>query len=158
MLEKTRNLKEINSGFCSNAYMLNDKYIQLIGRRKESYDTYKRMKENSNLLEKRINCVEYPHDMTLIQPNKEYPFGSLIYPMIKRNSLNINSATNDQLQKIAKKIIEFNCEIHNSDIHWDREKSINHECQKIEVAIKVLQNYLTKNEITFLQDFFNEFK
>ena len=65
--------------------------------------------------------------------------------MIKRNPLNIDWSTNDQLQKIAKKNIDVHYEIHN----LDRENSINHECQKIEVAITVLYEYLTENEITF---------
>lgn len=158
MLNSNRNLKELSSGFCSKAYILDDKYIQLIGRREESYDAYKEMKENADLLENKIKCVEYPHNMILIPPNNEYPFGSLIYPMIKGNPFNVDSATNDQILKIAKKIVEFNFEIHNSNIHWDREMSINRKCQKIENAIKILQNFLSENEIDKLKEYFNEFK
>ena len=43
--------------------------------------------------------------------------------MIKRNPLNIDLSTNDQLQKIAKKNIDVHYEIHN----LDRENSINHD-------------------------------
>lgn len=158
MLEKNRNLKELSSGFCSKAYIRDDKYIQLIGKREDSFDSYKKLKDNSDLLVNTIKCVEYPHNMTLIQPNSEYPFGSLIYPMIKGNPLDVNSATNYQMQEIAKKIVEFNHEMHNSNIHWDRQMSINNKCKKIENSLKILQNYLTKDEITKLQECFLEFK
>lgn len=72
MLEKNRNLKELSSGFCSKAYIRDDKYIQLIGKREDSFDSYKKLKENSDLLVNTIKCIEYPHNMTLIQPNSEF--------------------------------------------------------------------------------------
>lgn len=149
----SKNLKELNSGFCSNAYILDNDYIQLIGKREDSFNVYQEIKNKVDLLEDKIKCVKYPRNMTLIEPNKEYPYGSLIYPMIKGNPLNAESATVDELKKIAKKIIEFNFEMHNSDIHWDRKSSIYNANKKIEKSLLLLQEYLKIDEINSLQEF-----
>ena len=52
--------KELNSGMCSNAYVLDEEYIQLIGKREDSYSIYKEMKENSDLLIGKITCIDFP--------------------------------------------------------------------------------------------------
>ena len=59
----------------------------------------------------------------------------------------------DELKKIAKKIIEFNFEMHNSDIHWDRKSSIYNANKKIEKSLLLLQEYLKIDEINSLQEF-----
>jgi len=148
MLFKTR--KKLNSGLCSNAYILDDEYIQLIGKRDDSYNTYKEVKENSDLLIGKITCVDFPSNMILIEPNDEYPFGCLIYKIVRGNPLNSGTLTIQEQEKLAKKIVDFNAEMHNLQIHWDRDWAINHELEKIDKNIRLLTKYLTENEISQL--------
>jgi len=145
--------KELNSGLMSTAYLLDDTYIQLVGKRSDAFDTYKDMKDNADLLDGKITCVDYPHNMTLIEPNNEYPFGSLIYPLVKGNALKVDNLTNMQLENIAKKIIEFNKEMHSANINWGREWAINHEIEKVNRNIEILKSYLTSDEISTLKDY-----
>lgn len=145
--------KELNSGLYSNAYLLDNEYIQLVGKRTESYDTYKEVKENSDLLKGKITCVNIPCDMMLTEPNNEYPFGCLVYKMVKGKPLNPDSLTMQEKENLAKKIMEFNNEMHNLDIHWDREWAINHELEKIEKNIQILIEYLNETEINQLKEY-----
>lgn len=145
--------KELNSGLTSTAYLLDDSFIQLVGKRNDAYDIYKDMKDNADLLNGKITCVDYPHNMTLIEPNNTYPYGSLIYPLVKGNPLNVNNLTNLELEDIAKKLIEFNKQMHNADIHWDREWAINHEIEKVNRNIELLKDVLTKEEISTLKNY-----
>ena len=147
----------LGSGLSSNAFVLDNKYIQLVGKRDDSYKIYKDMKANADLLNGKITCVDYPHNMILIEKSKEYPFGALVYPMVKGNPLNLDNVTEKQLENIAKKLVTFNEQMHNANIHWTREKSITHELEKIKRNIDILSNYLTPQEISALHQYHNEF-
>ena len=111
---------------------------------------YKDVKEYSEQLLGKINCVDFPHNMILIEPNNEYPFGCLIYKMVKGKPLNPDTLTIQQQEKLAKKIVDFNAEMHNLEIHWDRDWAINHELEKIDKNIQLLNKYLTEKEMTKL--------
>lgn len=148
-----KSIKKLNCGLSSYAYILNNEYIQLIGKRPDSFDTYKDIKSNADLLEGKISCVDYPHNMELIEPNNKYKYGSLIYPMVRGNTLNIDSLTADEKEKLAKKLVQFNKEMHSLDIHWNREKSIKHEIEKINRNIEILKDYLDEINISKLLNY-----
>lgn len=142
--------KELSSGLNSKAYLLDDEYIQLVGKSEDAYNSYKDVKEYSEQLLGKINCIDFPHNMILIEPNNEYPFGCLIYKMVKGKPLNPDTLTIQQQEKLAKKIVDFNAEMHNLEIHWDRDWAINHELEKIDKNIQLLNKYLTEKEMTKL--------
>jgi len=150
---KFKSKKELNCGLMSIAYLLDEKYIQLVGKREDAYDTYKDLKENADLLDGKITCVDYPHNMVLIERSDDYPYGSLVYPVVRGNILNLKNTSEKELIEIAKKLIEFNKQMHNSDIHWGRDFSINHELSKVNKNIKILEKYLTKLEIDDLKTY-----
>lgn len=141
----------------STAYLLDDNYIQLVGNRDDAFDTYKDMKDNADLLDGKITCVDYPHNMILIEPNEEYPFGSLVYPLVKGNPLKPSTLTPIQIENVARKLVEFNYQMHDADIHWGREWAINHEMEKIHNNIEILKNYMTTAEISALNEYAKEF-
>ncbi|MBQ7308119.1 MAG: aminoglycoside phosphotransferase family protein [Clostridia bacterium] len=145
--------KELNSGLNSTAFLLDNKYIQLVGKQSECIETYRDLKDNSDLLKNKLTCVDFPCDMLLIEPNQEYPFGSLIYPIVKGNPLNIQKLSQNQLTEIAKRLVEFNQELHNLNIHWDREWSINHEMEKVNRNIEILKDFLNIKEINLLKKY-----
>jgi len=148
---KTR--KKLNSGMCSDAYILDDEYIQLVGKREDSYDIYKDIKSNSDLLVGKLSCIEFPSNMILVKPNSDYPYGCLIYKMVKGEPLNPEKITKEEQDELAKRIVEFNTEMHNLDIHWDRDKAINHEVDKVNRNIELLKNYLSDKEINKLKEY-----
>ena len=145
--------KKLSSGLCSNAYLLDDEYIQLEGKSKESYNTYKDIKNNSDLLIGKITCVEFPSNMSLVNPGEEYPYGALIYKMVKGSPLNPDGLTIKEQDELARTIIQFNTQMHNSEIHWDRERAINHELEKIDKNIEILNAYLKENELLQLKKY-----
>jgi len=149
--------KELGSGLASTAYLLDDNYIQLVGKSEKTFETYKEIKSNADLLTGKITCVDYPQNMLLIEPNSDYPNGSLIYPIVKGNSLDAENATQEELDAIAKKLVEFNEQLHKLNIHWDREKSIKHELEKVDRNIEILKNYMTNNEISLLKKYEENF-
>ena len=134
--------KEIGSGYTSTAHVLDGEYILLVGKNETSYETYKDMKANADLLNNVITCVNYPHNMQLIDENNEYPFGALVYPMVKGKPLNVEELNDEQLEQIAQCLVRFNTQLHNGNIHWDRDKSIKHEVDKVNRNIKELSEVL----------------
>ena len=149
--------KLLNSGMCSTAYVLDGKYIQLVGKRDDSYEIYKDLKSNADLLEGKIRCVDYPKNMILIERCDEYPFGCLVYPIVKGVPLKADNLNDGNINMIVSKLIDFDEELHNSDIHWDRNQSINHEMEKVRKNIDLLRGYITEEEINFLKKYENLF-
>lgn len=149
--------KKLNSGLMSTAYLLDGKFIQLVGKRDDAYETYKDMKDNSDLLNGKITCIDYPHNMTLIEKDTYYPYGSLIYPIVKGSPLKADNLSKSEIDNLAKKLVEFNSQMHNANIHWDREWAINHEMEKVDRNIDILKDYLTKDEIASLKEFSKHF-
>lgn len=145
--------KELNSGFTSRAFLLDDKFIQLVGKNENAVNTYKDLKANSELLKGKITCVDYPNNMQLFEPSITYPYGSLVYSYVKGKPVNPNNLTEQELTNLAKKLVEFNNQMHNLDVHWNRENAINHEVNKVNVNIELLKNYLTESEICLLKNY-----
>lgn len=145
--------KEIGSGYTSTAHVLDGEYILLVGKNETSYETYKDMKANADLLDNVITCVNYPHNMQLIDENNEYPFGALVYPMVKGKPLNVEELNDEQLEQIAQCLVRFNTQLHNGNIHWDRDKSIKHEVDKVNRNIEILKEYITAQEIELLKSY-----
>ena len=143
--------EEIGGGYTSTAYALDDEYILLVGKNETSYETYKDMKANADLLDGVITTVDYPHKMRLIDKNSKYPYGALLYPMVKGTSLNVEVLSEKELGNIAMQLLSFNKQLHSSKIHWDRERAIGHEVEKINRNIAILQNYIEPREIMLLK-------
>lgn len=152
-LIKYKTKRKLNSGMMSVAYLLDEEYIQLVGKREDAFDAYKDMKDNADLLDGKITCVDYPHNMILIAPNSEYPYGSLIYPIVKGDPLKIDKLNDNQLLEVARKLVEFNKQMHSADIHWDREWAINHELEKVNKNITLLKDYLADSDIEILNKY-----
>ena len=149
---------KLGEGLTSEAYLLDGKFIQLIGRREDAYEIYSDLKANADLLEGKITCVNYPHNMTLIEKGNEFTYGSLIYPIVKGSPLKVEKLSSSELKEVAKKIVEFNKQLHSADIHWDREWAINHEMEKVNRNINLLKDYLSEKEITSLKTYSKVFE
>ena len=67
--------------------------------------------------------------------------------MVKGSPLNTDGLTIKEQDELARTIIQFNTQMHNSEIHWDRERAINHELEKIDKNIEILNAYLKENEL-----------
>lgn len=150
---KYKERKLLSGGLCSTAYVLDNEYIQLVGKRCDSYEVYKDLKDNADLLDGKINCVDYPKNMMLIECCEEYPFGCLMYPIVKGKPLKVDDLDEKKINEIVAKLVDFNMEMHSSDIHWDRNESINHEIDKVKRNIDLLKAYVTEGEINTLKKY-----
>lgn len=74
--------KYINKGFNSKAYIVNDNYILLEGVNHNSFNNYLKYEKTISQIGN-IKSLEIPKIIELVKPNKDYPFGALIYKMIK---------------------------------------------------------------------------
>lgn len=149
---------ELGSGYTSKAYLLDGKFIQLVGNREDAYEIYSDLKANADLLEGKITCVDFPHNMTIIDKCEEFPYGSLIYPIVKGKPLKVEKLTSAELDEVAKKIVEFNKQLHSTNIHWDREWSIKHETNKVNRNIHLLESHLSSKEINSLEKYSKVFE
>ena len=143
----------LNSGMTSNAYIIENDYIMLEGKLPRCIKLYKDMSDDLNTIDKFVRCVEIPREAKMIQPCEKFPYGCLIYKMVKGYKLNIKKLNTEQKEKLSEDIAKFIFEVHTADIYWSRENSIRHETGKIKKNIKILKNYLTKIEIDLLNKY-----
>ena len=136
--------KYINEGFNSKAYIINDKYILLEGVNKNSYNNYIKYMNNIKHLNS-IKSLKIPKITKLIVPNNEYPYGALVYEMIKGRGFIEKDIKVVNLDSIAKKLAEFMNEIYDIKINFDKKSYIDNEMTKMEQSILALKDYLNDN-------------
>ncbi len=149
-----KNLKKIGEGLTSQAFISDDKYILLVGKRKDSFKNYEDIKQNMDLLEGKINSVKIPSNLTLIKPCEKYPFGALNYLAVRGKKLNVKNCTLEEKKKIGKKLANFLWELHNLKFekrHNNKDWIIKHEKNKVAKSLQLLEPYFNKEENNHLK-------
>lgn len=113
-----KNIKFLNEGFRSKAYLLDKEYILLLGVNKKAFKSYKSDQAISEFLSKKIDTVLIPKDIRLIEPSEDlFEFGGELYQCIKGKIFNIDKKDNYNLTKIAKDLANFLNELHNINVY-----------------------------------------
>lgn len=146
-----KDLRIIGEGMVSKAFISDDKYILLVGKRDDSFSIYKNLKTDMDLLEGKIKSIKIPSNLKVIEPCKEYPFGALTYLAVPGREIDLKTCTTLQKKEIGKRLSEFCWEMHHNGLHWDKNFSIKHKNAKAVKNLKLLKPYFTKEENDHLQ-------
>lgn len=152
-----KDLKIIGEGMASKAFISDDNYILLVGKRDDSLSIYKSLKADMDLLEGKIKSIKIPSNMKVIEPCKEYPFGALTYLAVPGREIDLKTCSFEQKKAAGKKLAEFLSEMHNLGFDWDKEFSIKHENEKVVKNLKLLEPYFTKEENEYLKKYVKKY-
>lgn len=81
------NCKKIGESAVSKAYLYDNKWILLEGKRNDSFESYKKLKNNLDLLEGKIKSVKIPNNAKIIKASEEYPLGGISYLYVEGDEL-----------------------------------------------------------------------
>ncbi len=146
-------LIRIGEGMMSEAYLYNENFVLLVGKRSDSFENYEKLKNNLDMLEGKIKSLEIPNGVNLIQPCDDYPLGALSFSYVKGTELKkqIHTCTMEQKIAIGKSLATFIFEMQNTDIMLDKSKEIEITNSKLKRSSLLIQPYLSKDESKKLQ-------
>lgn len=139
---------KIGEGSTSKAYMYDKNYVLLVGKRDDSFEIYKKLKKNLDLLEGKINSIRIPSKSKVIKPCEDYPLGAMTYLYVEGNELKkrIHTCTKEQKRNIGKKLAEFVFEMQNINNNLDKNKEIEINNNKFKNSIELIKPYLSNEE------------
>lgn len=148
MKKEEEDIEKIGEGAVSKAYVVNNEWTLLVGKREDSFKIYKKLKTNLDLLEGKIKSVQIPSKAKIIKPCKKYPLGAISFLYIEGDELKkkIHICTEKQKRDIGKKIAGFILEMQNINIVLDKSKEIEINNNKLKNSMKLIKPYLSNEE------------
>ena len=154
---KIKTKEYINEGFNSKAYIINRDYILLEGINKNSFQNYQKYVTNINQLNS-LKSLQIPKIVKLISVNNEYPYGALIYEMIKGKTFREKDIKITNLENLAKKIAAFLNELYDIKIDFDKKLYINNEMKKMEESVIELKKFFNNENYEKIKGWSEEYK
>lgn len=153
-------VKKLGVGSAGDAYMLEDGRAIIIGKREDSFETYKAMFEKMKILKGHITEVKYPKFYELIAPCTDYPYGGVIEDYIGGEELreSIVKLNNSQKREIGRVLAKFITQIHKIDTYDRKLEEININLSKYDRSLTVLKDYLSDDVYKKLVEIKNDYK
>ena len=141
---KHKILKKLGVGSAGDAYLLESGKAIIIGKREDSFATYKAMFEKMQVLEGKITAVNYPKFYQLISPCEEFPFGAVVEEYISGKELReeILKLNEGQKREIGKVLANFVSQVHNITAEGNKKEEININLSKFDRSLGILKEYL----------------
>ena len=153
---------KIGEGAASEAFLTEDGFVLLVGKRSDSFNTYQKLKVSLELLDGKIKSLNIPNNASTIEPYDTYPFGALKFSLVPGTELKkkIADCSDQQKTAIGKKLAEFIFEMQNIDTTLNKEKEIEINNNKFKNSLELIAPYLPNDENDQLQKvakLYNEF-
>ncbi|MBR1988480.1 MAG: aminoglycoside phosphotransferase family protein [Clostridia bacterium] len=138
-------VKKLGVGSAGDAYLLDDGRAIIVGKREDSFSTYKVLFEKMEKLKGKVSAVNYPKIYELISPCEDYPFGAVVEEYISGVELRkINSELTDaQKRTIGKILANFVEEIHNIKANGNKYEEVDINLSKLDRSLGILQEYIS---------------
>ena len=140
-------IKKLGVGSAGDAYLLEDGRAIIIGKREDSFSTYKALFDKMQILEDNITVTRYPKIHELISPCEDYPFGALVEDYISGKELRekISELSNSQKQEIGKILANFVAQIHNIETEDRKLEEMEINLSKYDRSINILKEYISED-------------
>ena len=137
-------LRKIGSGSAGDGYLLKNGKAMIVGKREDSFSTYKALCEKMQILGDSITEVKYPKIYELISPCEEYPYGALIEEYIEGQELReeIGNLSTQQKEEIGKVLAKFVSQIHNIKTTDRKKEEIEINLSKLNKGLSIVKDYL----------------
>ena len=141
-------VKKLGSGSVGDAYLLEDGKAIVVGKREDSFSTYKAMYDKMHVGNGKITTVNYPKVYNLISACADYPFGAIVEECILGKELRetILNLSYENKFEIGKVLAGFINEVHNIKVKGNKEEEISINLAKYDKSLAILKEYLT-NEV-----------
>ncbi len=152
-------LKKLGSGSAGDGYLLPDSKVMIVGKREDSFATYKSMCEKLKKIDGKITTIKYPQIYELISPCAKYPFGAIVEEGIfgKELKQKISGLNTDEKIEIGKHLGLFLKELHSIPTDYDKGEEIAINLNKYDKSIGILKDYLPENIINLLANVKNDY-
>ena len=141
-------VKKLGVGSAGDAYLMEDGRAIIIGKRQDSFETYKALFEKMQLLKGQIKEVKYPQIYELISPSDEYPFGAVIEDCIGGKELRecITKLDDFQKREVGRVLASFIAQIHSIKTEDRKLEEMNINLSKYDRSLSILKDFLP-NEV-----------
>lgn len=144
--------KKLGSGSAGDGYLLDDGKVMIVGKREDSFATYKSMCEKLKKIDGKITSIKYPKVYDLIEPCKEYPYGAIVEEGIFGSELRDKIGDLNEKDKFAigRSLGLFLKELHKIPASGDKDEEVKINLAKYDRSINLLKEYLPQNIIDML--------
>jgi len=148
MEKEFENLKFLDSGACSDAYLTEDNRVLLVGKREDSFSLYQSLFNKTRLIDGKISSVKITDNPELIQPNSKYPFGAMLQNFVDGKTLKnkIDELSNVEKEDIGKSLVNFFQEMQSIDCDLNKDDEIKINLAKLEKSLNLLKEYVCKED------------
>lgn len=154
-----KNLKKLGSGSASDAYLLDDGKVIIVGKREDCFSNYQMLYQKSNMIAGKITTINYPKIHQLISPCKEFPFGAMIEDYVPGSELRgkaVQLSMSDKVE-IGKNLGLFLSQLHKIKTNGNKEEEISINLKKFDRSILLLKEHLPKETIEKLMVIKNQY-
>lgn len=152
--------RKLGSGAVSDAYLLEDGKVIIIGKREDSFSLYKALYEKMKPLIGNITALNYSEIYELISPCKEYPFGAMVEDYISGLELrkSVKKLDTSQKKEIGRVLSNFITQIHNIKTEDRKLEEITINLSKYDRSLGILKDYLSEDVYEVLAQLKDNYK
>lgn len=157
---KYSTVKKLGVGSVGDAYLLDNGKAIIVGKREDSFGTYKALFDKMKILDGKITTINYPKVYELIEPCEDYAYGAVVEEYISGIELRdaITTLNDSQKVEIGKALANFIAEFHRIDAAGDKEEEININLSKYDRSLGILQEYLNPTVYSQLVDIKSDYE
>ncbi len=136
--------KKLGVGSAGDAYLLEDGKVIVVGKREDSFSTYKALFEKMKKTDGKITAVNYPKIYQLVEPCQEFPFGAMVEECISGTELRKKLADLSEADKkeIGTTLARFLREMHAIQAQGDKEEEISINLAKYDRSLGLIKDYV----------------
>ncbi len=148
MKREFENLKFLNSGACSDAYLTNNGRVLLIGKREDSFSLYRSLFQKFKLIDGKITSVKIPDNLELIEPNNQFKNGAMIQNYVEGKEFKevLRFLTIDEREEIGCGLATFLCELQKIKCNYSKEEEIKINLEKLDKSLKLIKDYVSADD------------
>lgn len=149
---KYKVLKSLGSGSASDAFLLEQGNVLIVGKRADCFENYQALMKKSNLLDGKISAIRYPKIHEVIPPCDEFPFGAMVEDYVAGEELRKKGdlLSVEEKKEVGKRLALFLNQLHKISFDGDKNAEININLSKFDRSVNLLKDYLPEETIVKL--------
>ena len=153
--------KKLGSGAMSEAYLLKNGRVLIVGKREDAFSSYTSLAEKMKCIDGNVSSLKISGEIEVISPNETYPYGAIIEDYVKGVTLKkkINQLSEEEKVNIGKSLAKFIYEMRNIPYPGDKQEEIGININKYEKSLRLIKDYVDDATFQMLektkQDYYN---
>ena len=137
-------VKKLGVGSAGDTFLLEDGKAIVVGKREDSFGTYKALFEKMKKTDGKISAVKYPKIYQLVEPCTEFPFGAMVEECISGTELRKKDKELSDVEKaeIGTILAKFLRQMHSIESQGDKEEEISINLAKYDRSLGLIKDHL----------------